>query len=79
VSAFTADKVQDSIGQPCPMPIVGMAKNLRGMAAGQVLEVHADDPGAKADVPAWCRQTGNEFLAEEDAGSFQKYWVRKKA
>jgi len=30
-------------------------------------------------LPAWCAQTGNEFLGEEDAGAYFKYYVRKKA
>jgi len=79
MSEIKADKVQDSIGQACPMPIVHMAKNMRQMEAGQIIEIHADDEGAHADVPAWCDQTGNEFLGEEDAGEFVKYFVKKKA
>ncbi|MBM4430155.1 MAG: sulfurtransferase TusA family protein [Chloroflexi bacterium] len=72
------DKVQDSIGQMCPMPIAFMAKNMRQMQIGQVLEIWADDEGAHADIPAWCQQTGNEFLCEENAGDYFKYYVRKK-
>ncbi len=79
MAEHAADKVQDSVGQACPMPIVHMAKNIRAMAGGQVLEVQADDEGAHADIRSWCEQTGNEFLGEENAGSFFKYWVRKKA
>lgn len=71
------DVIQDSIGQMCPMPIVMLAKNMKKMQVGQILEIHADDEGAHADIPAWCEQTGNEFLGEEDAGSFTKYFVRK--
>ena len=74
-----ADKVQDSIGQQCPMPIVIMAKNMRQMSAGQVLEVKADDEGARADVPAWCEQTGNVFLGENKAEEYVSYFVKKKA
>jgi TusA-related sulfurtransferase len=79
MGAITSDKVLDSIGQACPMPIVNMAKSMRVMAGGQVLELHADDEGAHADVRAWCAQTGNELLGEEDAGGYFKYFVRKKA
>jgi TusA-related sulfurtransferase len=56
-----------------------MAKNMRLLSAGQVLEVRADDEGAHADIPAWCEQTGNPFLGEEPADGFFKYYVRKKA
>ena len=71
------DVFQDSRGQLCPMPIAFMAKNARKMEVGQVLEIWADDEGAHADVPAWCEQTGNEFLGEEDAGDYTKYFVKK--
>jgi tRNA 2-thiouridine synthesizing protein A len=71
------DVFQDSRGQLCPMPIAFMAKNMRKMEVGQVLEIWADDEGAHADVPAWCEQTGNEFLGEEDAGDYTKYFVKK--
>ncbi len=72
-----ADKVQNSIGQLCPMPIAFLAKNMRKMEAGQVLEIQADDEGAQADIPAWCVQTGNEFLGTEQADGFIKYYVKK--
>ena len=72
-----ADMVQDSIGQMCPMPIAFMAKNMRKLNVGQVLEIRADDEGAPADIRAWCEQTGNEFLGEEPADDFTIYYVKK--
>ena len=74
-----ADMVQDSIGQMCPMPIAFMAKNMKKLEVGQVLEIRADDEGAHADIPAWCEQTGNEFLGEEPADDHFRYYVRKTA
>ena len=72
-----ADQVQDSIGQMCPMPIAFLAKNMRKMEAGQILEIRADDEGAHADIPAWCEQTGNAFLGEEEVDGYHKYLVKK--
>ena len=72
-----ADVVQDSIGQMCPMPIAFMARNVRKMEGGQVLEIQADDEGAHSDIPAWCEQTENEFLGEEEAGGYYRYFVKK--
>ena len=79
MNEISVDKVQDSIGELCPMPIAYMAKAMRQMEGGQVLEIRADDEGAHADIPAWCEQTGNEFLGKEDAGDFYRYYVRKSA
>ena len=72
-----ANVVQDSIGQMCPMPIAFMSKNMKKLEPGQVLEIRADDEGAHADVPAWCEQTGNEFLGEESADGYFRYLVKK--
>ncbi|MBU0703581.1 MAG: sulfurtransferase TusA family protein [Chloroflexi bacterium] len=74
---ISIDMVQDSIGQLCPMPIAFMAKNMKTLEAGQVLEVRADDEGAHSDVPAWCEQTGNEFLGEEPAEGYFRYFIKK--
>jgi tRNA 2-thiouridine synthesizing protein A len=71
------DRVQDSLGQLCPMPIAFLAKNMRRMQVGQVLEIQADDEGARADVPAWCEQTGNEYLGGEETDGYTRYFVKK--
>ena len=73
------DKVQNSVGEMCPMPIAHLAKNMRDMAKVQVLEVQADDEGAHSDIPAWCEHTNNKFLGEEASGEFTKYFVEKGA
>jgi len=72
-----ADMVQDSIGQMCPMPIAFMAKNVKKLEPGQILEIQADDEGAHADIPAWCEQTGNEFIGEERVNGYYRYLVKK--
>jgi TusA-related sulfurtransferase len=77
MSDWKADKVQDSIGQMCPMPIAFLAKNIRTMEPGQILEIQADDEGAHEDIPAWCGQTGNAFLGETDKGDYVAYYVKK--
>ena len=35
---------------------------LQSMARGAVVQVIARDPGAPADIPAWCRLTGNPLV-----------------
>lgn len=72
-----ADVTLDCVGLYCPMPIYQTAKKIKELKPGQVLEVLADDEGIKADMPAWCRTTGNELLGiEEDAEGYKAY-VRK--
>ena len=72
-----ADATLDTFGLLCPVPIIKTAQKMKEMEIGQVLEVLATDPGIKADMPAWCRATGHEFLgAEEEEGEYRVY-VRK--
>lgn len=45
-------------------------------APGQVFKVIARDPGAPADIPAWCAMTGHVLLAQDAA--IHAYWIRAK-
>ncbi len=69
----------DCIGDACPLPIVRIAKEIRELRPSQILEVWADDEGAKADIPAWCMGTGNDFLGHEAHGRQMKFMIRKAA
>jgi TusA-related sulfurtransferase len=62
------DKVLDTKGLKCPMPIAEIATELKNLESGQTLEVCADDPAYAEDVKAFCRLTGNilENLNEQD-------------
>lgn len=68
----------DCRGMVCPQPIVELARQKRKMQSGQILELWADDEGAKRDVPAWCEQTGNEFLSSEEEATFMKYFIKMR-
>ncbi len=57
-----ASKELDVRGRQCPGPIVAICETLAAMREGDLLRIRATDPGFAADVPAWCRQTGNELV-----------------
>lgn len=67
----------DCLGVSCPLPIVKIAEKMRELNPGEILEVWADDKGAKADVPAWCMGTGNEFISREEFGDQMQFLIRK--
>jgi len=71
------DKTVDYKGLFCPMPIVKISKDIKEIQVGQVLEALADDPGAKADMAAWARQTGHELLEMKEEGGVFKFYVRR--
>jgi tRNA 2-thiouridine synthesizing protein A len=57
----------DCRGMRCPLPIIRLANNIDDIAVGQSLAVVAEDPAARADVPAWCRMRGHEYVGEDAA------------
>ncbi len=72
------DQTLDCKGLSCPMPIIKLAKTIKKMNSGEVLELLGTDPGSKSDVPAWCEKTGNSFLEQKvESGTFI-FYIKKK-
>ncbi|MPZ62557.1 MAG: preprotein translocase subunit TatB [Propionibacteriales bacterium] len=59
--------VVDCTGMRCPRPIIELSKRFGEIEIGQVIGVVADDPAARADVPAWCRMRDQEYAGERPA------------
>lgn len=72
-----ADETLDCYGLLCPMPIIQTVKKIKEMELGEILEVVSTDAGIKEDMPAWCRQTGQEYLGLEEDGDIYKVYVKK--
>lgn len=53
----------DLKGLLCPLPVVKLSKAIKEIEIGEVVEATATDPGVLADIPAFCKSTGNELLA----------------
>jgi tRNA 2-thiouridine synthesizing protein A len=67
----------DALGKKCPVPIIMLADRIRDVAIGQVIEVLADDPAAKTDLPAWCALKSQEFLRAADRPAGWSFLVRR--
>ncbi len=52
----------------CPLPVIRTQERVEGMGAGDVLEVVCTDPGARHDIPAWCRVNGHQVIGIEERG-----------
>ncbi|REE91513.1 TusA-related sulfurtransferase [Paenibacillus taihuensis] len=74
---MNSDKILDAKGLACPMPIVRTKKSIAELESGQVLEVHATDKGAKNDLAAWAKSTGNELLSHAEENGVYKFWIKK--
>ncbi len=73
------DKTLDCKGLSCPMPMMKLAKTMKGMNSGEVLEMLGTDPGTKSDIPGWCEKSGNTLLEQNDLeGGVNRFVLKKK-
>lgn len=69
----------DTKGMNCPLPILKAKKALKDLAAGDLLEVLATDPGSVKDFDSFCRSTGNELMETNDNDGVYKFMIKKGA
>jgi tRNA 2-thiouridine synthesizing protein A len=72
-----ADKTFDYTGMKCPMPVLKTKKELKNLATGQVIEVIADDVGAKKDIPSLLNKSGDELVEVKEEGSNIIFVIKK--
>lgn len=77
MTSQTSAMVLDLKGLLCPMPIVKMAKAIKDVKVGEMIEAFATDPGVMADIPAWCRTTGHELVTLEKLEKQFHFIVRR--
>ena len=58
----------------CGELVLELRMRLERMEPGQILELTARDPGAPADLPAWCRLTGHTLVGARHP----VYHIRRK-
>ena len=63
MSTVEQHKIIDSRGSFCPGPITDLFKAYRSSQLGDVIELLATDPAARADVTAWAQKSGNELVS----------------
>ena len=73
-----ADEVLDCKGLSCPMPVLKLAKAMKKLDSGKVLELLSTDPGSKGDVPKWCTKMGHELVEIVEEDGVQRFFVRHK-
>jgi tRNA 2-thiouridine synthesizing protein A len=61
----------DARSMKCPLPVLKARKLMKDLPAGDVLEIHATDPGAPGDFKHFCETTGHRLLdSKETDGVF---------
>jgi tRNA 2-thiouridine synthesizing protein A len=74
-----ADRIVDSRGALCPVPVLAASKAVKDVPPGGVMEIQATDPAAVSDVPAWARRSGHEYLGMLQAAGYLRLFVRMAA
>ncbi len=59
----------DARGLLCPLPVIRVQDRIKQLAAGDMLEVTATDPGTMHDIPAWCRVHGHRLQESAQRGN----------
>ncbi len=52
----------------CPLPVIRTQERVEQLGEGDMLDVICTDPGARHDIPAWCRVNGHEVTGIEERG-----------
>ena len=69
--------VVDARGHRCPVPTLKLRRALEDAPAGAVVELIADDPMAKIDVPHFAGQIGASVVSAREDGAVLRFVVRK--
>lgn len=72
------NQILDVCGLCCAEPIIRITKALKGTVSGEVLLVTADKASMLNDVPAYCRQTDNDLIHQQESQDKFQFWIRKK-
>ncbi|MFU1783227.1 sulfurtransferase TusA family protein [Haloarcula japonica] len=77
---FDIAETLDVKGASCPMPVVKTKSATDDLAAGDVLEVLATDPGSMSDIDGWAAGTeGVKLVDQEEGDDVYRHYVRKTA
>lgn len=77
-SGDPVDRVLDTRGLSCPMPILKAKKALNELDPGQLLQVLATDPGATRDFEYFCRHTGHRLMESTESGGEYVFLIKRR-
>lgn len=77
MESLKVDRILDTKGLLCPLPVVKAKLAMEEMSPGQIAKVLCTDPGSKKDFPAWCRETGNKLLQSQEEEGIFVFFIQK--
>ncbi len=72
-----AELTVDTSGKFCPVPILEVAKAIKSVRPGGVVQIIATDPGVESDMAAWCKATRHELVRLVRQGKVFRGFVRR--
>jgi len=67
-----SDRILDTSGLRCPMPLLKTKLELNSMTPGEELEVIATDAGSARDIPAFLAMTAHTLVeVSENSGQYR--------
>ena len=73
----TAEKVVDTRGSRCPLPLLDVRREIVHVDVGNVLELWSSDLQCRTDVRAWADKVGHEFLGFVADAGYDRIFVRR--
>lgn len=72
-----SNRVLDCVGLYCPEPVFRTRMELDKMAAGEVLEILADDPAAEEDIKSLIKRLGHKLIKIERDDIALRFTIQK--
>ena len=76
-SHMSVDVTYDAGPTGCGELIMNLFLTMRKMGEGEIIKVISYDPGAREDLPAWCRMQHHTLLSRLDEGNISHYFIKK--
>lgn len=76
-SGHRPDRILDTLGTYCPIPVLRTARILAEMKSGEILELLSDDRGVLTDIPDWCHGHGHQYLGCREEARAYRLSIRK--
>lgn len=79
LSKIEPDVTYDAGPTGCGELIMNLFLSMRKMEKSQIIMVSSYDPGAREDIPAWCRLQKHTLLGIDKKEKVWNYFIQKKS
>lgn len=74
---YIPNQTYDAGPTGCGELIMNLFLKMKRINSGQIIKVVSYDPGAREDLPAWCRMQKHILLERRDFGKISHYYIEK--